>query len=212
MKLILSLDTGDAQRASLVLDQTKSMISHVKLGHIPFSMEPDTIKEMIQDIPLFLDFKLHDIPSTMARAITGYRNTFENLKMITVWGTSSSDGLKAVVESCDNQCQPLSVISLTSDIGDVNTFLKTVELNLNCGINGFITPSFMLKEMRKYFGQDITLVTPGVRFENKDDHQNCITPQQALKQGCDYMVVGRPIMNAQNIKQQTQLFHQFCKP
>ncbi|MDG6881568.1 hypothetical protein A6A21_03300 [Phocoenobacter uteri] len=186
------------------------MISHVKLGHIPFTMGQETIKKIIQDTPLFLDFKLHDIPSTMARAITGYRNAFEYLEMITVWGTSSNDGLKAVVESCDNQCQPLAVISLTSDIGNTTTFLNTVERNLNCGIQGFITPSFMLTELRQQFGNEITLVTPGVRFENKDDHQNCVTPQQALERGCDYMVVGRPIMNAQHIKQQTEKFYQFC--
>ncbi|MDP8051182.1 orotidine-5'-phosphate decarboxylase [Pasteurella atlantica] len=211
MKLILSLDTCDAIKASQVLSQSSAMISHVKLGHIPFTMGQERIKTLIQDTPLFLDFKLYDIPSTMARAIMGYRNIFTNLEMITVWGTSSNDVLKAVVESCDNQCQPLSVISLTSDIGDIKTFLKIVERNLNCGIHGFITPSFMLTELRQQFGNDITLVTPGVRFDYSDDHQNCVTPQQALAQGCDYIVVGRPIINAQKIMQQTEKFYQFCK-
>lgn len=211
MKLILSLDTCDENKASQVLTQTKSMISHVKLGHIPFTMGQDIIKEIIEDTPVFLDFKLHDIPTTMARAITGYKKTFKQLDMITVWGVCHNDGLKAVVESCDNQCQPLSVISLTSDIGDVNTFLKTVERNLNCGINGFITPSFMLEELRQQFGKDITLVTPGVRFSEINDHKNCVTPQQAFEKGCDYIVVGRPIMNAENIKAQTEKFYQYCK-
>lgn len=210
MELILSLDTSDAELASLILNQTQSMISHVKVGHIPMSMGSEKIKELSQETSLFFDFKLHDIPNTMAKSFAFYQQEYKNLSLFTIWGTVTDTALKAVVAE-KQQAQPLSVISLSSDIANESDFLKQVERNLTCGVTGFITPSAMISSMRQHFGDEIQIYTPGIRYQQNDDHQSPFTPLEAKKAGANAIIVGRPIMNAQNPHQQCEQFFKDCQ-
>ncbi len=194
MKLILSLDTCDELKASQVLEQTKPMISHVKIGHIPMAMGSAKIKQLTQDIPLFFDFKLHDIPNTVATAFANYQRNYTNLALFTIWGTMSDKALKAVSAE-QNTAQALAVISLSSDVTDESEFLRQVERNLICGISNFITPSVMIARLRQYFGSEVGIYTPGIRFQAPDDHAMPFTPKQAFEAGADFIIVGRPILN-----------------
>lgn len=210
MKLILSLDTCDVGLASQVLNQTNPMISHVKIGHIPMAMGSHVIEKMAESTSLFFDFKLHDIPTTMARAFANYQKMYPALSLFTIWGTVGNEALKAVIAE-KQQAQVLSVISLSSDVACEKTFLQQVERNLTCGITGFITPSCMIASLRQQFGQEIAIYTPGIRYGQTDDHNNPFTPLQAKKAGADFIIVGRPIVNAPNPRQQCELFYQDCQ-
>ncbi len=210
MQLILSLDTTNPAKAATVMQETASLVSHVKIGHIPMAMGSETLSRLLQQSAVFIDFKLHDIPTTMARAVANYHQLFPNLSLFTLWGTVSDNALKAVVAESE-KAMPLSVISLTSDTPNESTFLMQVERNLRCGIRGFITPPAMIAPMRQQFGKDVTLLSPGIRYEQANDHQKPFTPKQAKLAGADYIIVGRPILNAINPKQQCQQFFNDCK-
>lgn len=201
MKIMFSADGISKSE----LEKTATIAKHVdcvKIGHILCStLSFDEINKLVGDKDIFLDFKFHDIPNTVATAIENYSNSIKNLKYFTFHGTASDKMIKAAITAKTNAIA-LAVITLSSDADfDKEDSLVKFERCFNLGVRNFICHPFLVAEVRKKFGKEVKLYVPGVRLEedSSDDHFNALTPQKAKELEVDYIIVGRPLLKADNI-------------
>ena len=187
------------------LEKTATISKHVdcvKIGHILCStLSFDQIHKLVGDKDIFLDFKLHDIPNTVKTAIENYSKSIPNFKYFTFHGTASDAMVRAAL-TAETTAIPLAVITLSSDADfDKADSLAKFERAINLGVTDFICHPFLVADVKAKFGDKIKLYVPGVRCESdsKDDHFNALTPQKAKDLGVDYIIVGRPLLQADDI-------------
>jgi len=181
----------------------------IKIGHVLCStLTFDEINKLVGGRDIFLDFKLHDIPNTVKTAIENYSKSIKNLKYFTFHGTASDEMVKAAL-SAKTTAIPLAVITLSSDSKfDKTDSLEKFKRCVNLGVTDFICHPYLVADVKKMFGDNIKLYVPGVRLDSdsKDDHFNALTPQKAKELGVDYIIVGRPLLKADNILDKLQEF------
>ena len=154
---------------------------------------------------IFLDLKLHDIPNTVAGAVRSAAAT--GVRMMTLHGAGGPAMLGAARAALDGVANPpelLAVTVLTSmDRAQLNAIgLEEVELltkmGLEAGIRGFVCSPQEVAALRTLTGPEGVLVIPGIRPAGAaiGDQKRIATPEEALRQGASYLVVGRPITQA----------------
>lgn len=213
--VILSLDVDSRDHALKIADDLADIVGGFKLGPrlcLRYGME--FIKEVAQRGPIFLDNKHFDIPSTMEAAV---RASFEaGASLVTVHALSGLEALQkmAEVEKELQQLRPFKVLAVTILTSwDQATFpqnMKTqsigqhvvdlAELVQAAGLKSLVCSPHELDLLQ---GRDLYLVTPGIRFSMQDsgDQKRIMTPHEALQKGASALVVGRPILEAKNIKE-----------
>ena len=153
---------------------------------------------------VFLDLKFHDIPNTVANAVRSA--TRLNVKMLTLHISGGADMLKAAVRSAVEEAarfkiqRPLliGVTVLTSQEASPEDVFRLANMGLNCGIDGVVCSAREAAFLRENIKKDFVIVTPGIR-PNKaaaDDQKRTATAQEASDAGSDFLVVGRPIVEA----------------
>jgi len=219
-KIIVAIDTIDINRA-LFISNSIPEVGALKLGLEFFcSNGPEGVIKISQTgAKIFLDLKFHDIPNTVSGAINASLKLCPH--MMTVHLSGGYDMLKSSVDmvssfSADNDMQKpliLGVSVLTSiDQSDFSSlgFSGSVEsqvkrladLALKAGLDGLVCSAKELKIMKEHVGKDLLLVTPGIRplGDNINDQKRIVTPSQAIKDGADFLVIGRPITEAKDPK------------
>ena len=200
MSLILSLDSKNLNVANDIITKTYEYTSHIKLGHVALS-NLDTHQLITFNLPIMLDLKFFDILSTVREAIIGYQKLLNNVEFFTISAACQDDVIKM---SLGHESQPFFVLHLSSDTVDVDvtSILKRAEQIMNLGGKNFICPPFLIQKFRDNFKEAILLATPGVRNEHEsNDHKSTITATEAKKLTTNFIIVGRPILNAQNPSQ-----------
>jgi orotidine-5'-phosphate decarboxylase len=160
---------------------------------------------------LFLDLKFKDIPNTVFGAVKSSLPYEPNF--LTIHLSGGSEMIKKAVEAA-SESKGLSILGVTvltslsdQDLKDTgiplsteDTVLKLCELGLNNGLSSFVCSPMEIEPIRKRFGSDVTLVTPGIRpqWSAKGDQKRVFTPGMALAAGSSFMVIGRPITKAEN--------------
>jgi orotidine-5'-phosphate decarboxylase len=220
-KLIIALDVDTEKRALELVKQLKNHAGMFKVGLQLFTAcGPDIVKKIQkQGAKVFLDLKLHDIPNTVANAVVEI--TKLGVEMMTLHASGAGKMIKtakqlSLLTAKKLDITPpkiLAVTVLTSlDLDNLNKLgfnYETVHqavLNLAAiayeegGADGIICSPQEIKPVRELFGSEFTIVTPGVRPASADSHdqKRTATPLQAIKDGADYIVVGRPITQAEN--------------
>lgn len=217
--IICALDTTDADEAFETAQAVREHVGAVKLGLEFFTANGAAGVGAINKlgIPVFLDLKFHDIPNTVARAISATAGM--NMFMMTVHTAGGHAMLKAAIEASDQLSQitgkerPLivGVTLLTSlDQDDVQMLgyrdqlndqvLRLADLAQSSGLDGVVCSAYEIAMLRKHCGPDFTLVVPGIRLETdrQDDQKRVMNPKEALDRGADFLVIGRPISQARN--------------
>jgi len=215
-KVIIALDVNNKQEALRLINELSPPVEFYKVGfELYLSAGNDFIRELkTRNLKLFLDLKLHDIPNTISRAVA----VIAKLKpdMITVHALGGAEMLKAAVDAAKDihpQMKVLGVTVLTSidqaairQIGfgkDIKTLvLELARLAYESGCAGIVCSGSDLPFLRKEFASPFLMVTPGIRLlEEKaaDDQKRTITPSLAIKQGADYLVLGRAITNQEHL-------------
>jgi orotidine-5'-phosphate decarboxylase len=215
-RLIFALDYGNLEDAKKAVVALKGHVGLFKVGLELFvSSGPDTFKviEKNSDCGVFLDLKFHDIPETVRaamRAAAAYKAQF-----VTVHASEGKRLLKTVVNEIHNDTKVLAVTVLTSfgqeDMRDsgMDTRLDIRELVLRraqwareAGCAGVVCSGPEVRQVKERIGQEFITVVPGVRPEWStvpgDDQIRVTTPRQAILEGADYIVVGRPIRKAKD--------------
>ena len=216
-QLLCAIDTTDLDAAVSVATSLKGLVGGVKLGLEFFTANgPGGVAAVAESgLPLFLDLKFYDIPNTVAGAIRG--SVGLNPFMITVHVGGGPAMLRAamaasfrVAAQVDGQ-RPLviGVTVLTSfdedDVAQVgmqgplpDQVRRLAELAQDSGLDGVVCSAHEIADLRRQCGDDFKLVVPGIRpaWSSADDQKRIVTPQEALRRGADYLVVGRPIVRS----------------
>jgi orotidine-5'-phosphate decarboxylase len=176
---------------------------------------PDIIRSIQSsgDTGIFLDLKLHDIPATVSRAMNGVADL--GVDFATVHCGETPKMLEAAVAGSRAKVRILGVTVLTSiaaqDIeaagyrsefySDMSRLvLKRARMAAEAGCSGVVCSGLEARVIKMQIGADFVTVTPGIRPDwavgKKDDQQRVTTPAQAVTNGSDYLVIGRPIRDA----------------
>lgn len=208
-KLIVALDVEDEIKALDIVEELKDKVDFYKIGLELYLSEGNKIIKIFEafEKKVFLDLKLFDIPNTV------YKATLKALKlkidMFTIHALGGQEMLQAAVDAkrdMRSKTKILGVTLLTSmegkDIGIDDSTKFVVEMAKKCltaGLDGIICSPADVKTLRSKLGKDFIIVCPGIRLEtSKDDQKRTGTPKETLEAGADFLVVGRPILEADN--------------
>jgi orotidine-5'-phosphate decarboxylase len=208
-RLIVALDFPNQTKALALVSVLSDAVSIYKIGlQLYTAAGPEIVRAVAATgARIFLDLKLHDIPNTVAKAVAAAGEL--GVRMLTVHLSGGRAMLEAAVEVKPPNLLLLGVTVLTSateetlretgvDSGIDGQVIRLGELGKESGIDGLITSPHEVRPLRERFGDEITLVTPGVRptWAAADDQKRFTTPHEALESGADYLVIGRPITAA----------------
>jgi len=228
-KLIVALDVPTFEEARELIDTLKEEVGVFKVGSQLFTAcGPVVVRYILaQGKKVFLDLKFHDIPNTVANAVSaavglgepGHQMMDENqqgidftekgLFMLTVHTVGGKEMLQRAVAAGTKQAQALGVVKplivgitvLTSEERKDNItelVLERATLAKEAGLDGVVASSQEAVMIRKKFGKDFVIVTPGIRPQGAEaaDQKRVTTPAEAIANGSNFLVVGRPIVKA----------------
>ena len=211
--IIVALDFPQASSAGAFLDKIQQEPCRVKIGKEMFTRSgPDFVREVIdRGFEVFLDLKFHDIPNTVAAAVDAAADL--GVWMVNVHasgGLAMMEQARGVLEQRQGR-RPLliGVTVLTSlDQADLEQVgitaapqqqvLRLARLAQQAGLDGVVCSAAETAMLRSELGRDFCLVTPGIRRaeDARGDQKRVVGPEQALADGSNYLVVGRPITQA----------------
>lgn len=205
-RLIVALDFPNQVKALALVSVLSGAVSTYKIGLELYTAEGPGIVRAVAatGAKVFLDLKLHDIPNTVAKAVAAAGQL--GVQMLTVHLSGGRAMLEAAVEARSPNLVLLGVTVLTSatsetlqetgvDSGIEEQVLRLAELGRRAGVDGLITSPHEVRALRERLGDEMRLITPGVRpsWAAANDQKRFTTPGEALKNGADYLVIGRPI-------------------
>lgn len=205
-RLIVALDFPNQAKALALVSVLSNAVSTYKIGLQLYTAEGPGIVRAVAatGAKIFLDLKLHDIPNTVAKAVAAAGEL--GVQMLTVHLSGGRPMLEAAVEARSPNLALLGVTVLTSatletltetgvNSGIEEQVLRLAELGKKSGIDGLITSPHEVRALRERLGDQMKLITPGVRpsWATANDQKRFTTPNEALKSGADYLVIGRPI-------------------
>jgi orotidine-5'-phosphate decarboxylase len=208
--IIVDVDETQLGNFQSVVDSLDSDLCMIKIGSVSFNaLGHQTISYASnKGFKIFLDLKLHDIPNTVKKSIKGLVSL--PIDMMTIHTSGGLEMMKAAKKAVDGtDIKIFGVTALTSLSDDdtalifkrtaaeqVNTMLDLAE---QAGIDGVVCSPLELSLVNKR--ESLLSITPGIRLKDSNDDQNRVmTPKDALKQGANFLVIGRPITEAKNIK------------
>ncbi len=214
-KIIVPLDVPDLESA-IELVKLLPEVSFWKVGLELFVATGADILKFLQDENkrIFLDLKFHDIPNTVKSATRSALK--HDVDLLTIHATAGREALtaaKEVVKNSGTTRLKLLAITVLTSINtrqlafDLKIPLELSEYALNnalmaqeCGIDGAVCSPHEAQKLKEVCGKDFILVCPGVRpvWATAGDQQRIMTPEKALQKGADYLVIGRPITQAEN--------------
>ncbi len=220
-RLIVALDVSSVEEARAVVRELKNEVGMFKAGLELYSIAGLDLFHMMREegIKLFFDGKFHDIPNTVAQASRNM--TRQGVAMFNIHATGGSEMMKAAAEACRQESEKhgmkpylIAVTVLTSIAGDalraelqVNEEItkyvcRLAKLTQASGLDGVVASAKEAKSIREACGEEFVIVTPGIRpaWSSQDDQKRIVTPGQAIKDGADFLVVGRPITTAKDRK------------
>jgi orotidine-5'-phosphate decarboxylase len=211
--VIVALDFDNEHKVLSLVRQFDPSQCRLKVGKQLFTaMGPRIITQLHQlGFDVFLDLKFHDIPNTVEKAVAMACQM--NVWMVNVHALGGAAMLQAARAAVDACCGPkpllIGVTLLTSwqavDCRQVglnanlsDQVVRLARLVFDSGLDGVVCSAEEVPLLRSLFGDDFLLVTPGIRLaqDPENDQRRVMTPQAALSQGSDYLVMGRSITQA----------------
>lgn len=219
--LILALDTSDLDEARRVAGQVSEYVDVVKVGLQLFSSAGTQAVEALKadGFEVFMDIKMIDIPNTVVSAILALCDL--EPFMLTLHTMGGQEMMRAADAAVGDHCHASSlrrpmligVTVLTSldllalrkiGIGDSieGQVARLAKLARKSGMDGLVTSPLETLNVRREVGREMLLITPGVRLPGAapDDQKRVATPADAMRDGADYLVVGRPLYRAADPK------------
>ncbi|WP_297890550.1 orotidine-5'-phosphate decarboxylase [Sulfurihydrogenibium sp.] len=214
VKIALALDVENDKIAYKILDEIEEKLI-IKIGYALFIKYGKEIVKNIKDrgFELFLDLKLHDIPNTVYNGVKGAVQL--QADYLTIHTLGGLDMIKKAVEAKENSnLKLLGVTVLTSHGKDYIDYigskysledlaLKLAKNSIDYGLDGIVCSSNEVKFLKTSIERTFLAVVPGIRLtsEKTDDQTRIATPDQAVRNGADILVIGRPILQSQNKNQ-----------
>jgi orotidine-5'-phosphate decarboxylase len=217
-RLIFPLDVPTSEEALKYVGLLNESVGLFKVGLELFVSEGPAILEKIRDLggeKIFLDLKLHDIPATVKRAFLAA--SLHKPEFVTVHCDQGEGILKSVAHNNPGHTRILAITVLTSlnrshlhRLGYDKKYqdhiselvLLKARMAKAAGCQGVVCSGKEVARVKQDLGAGFVVVTPGIRpvwsLVDKDDQKRIVTPEQAIRDGADYVVVGRPVRDAKD--------------
>lgn len=214
-RLVVALDVDSQDQALHLVNELKPFVGLFKIGSQLFTSNGPTLVSKIisQGAKVFLDLKYHDIPNTVASAVIGAMRL--GVSICNVHALGGLDMMSQVKEQCEIVAEReklvkpilLAVTVLTSHNQEsINTLginesidslvVRLAQLTAKAGLDGVVASAHEIGLIRKTVAPPFIILTPGLRpaWASHQDQKRVMTPEQALSDGADYLVIGRPIL------------------
>lgn len=213
-RVIVALDFEGAEVALAFARRVSPQTCRLKVGNELFTAAgPRLVETLVQrGFDIFLDLKFHDIPNTVAAACkAAARLGVWMLDVHALGGRAMLQAAREAVEAGAQRPRLIAVTLLTSmaqrDVADVGiagdpagAALQLARLTQTCGLDGVVCSAREAALLKRECGEKFCLVTPGIRPAHgaQHDQQRVMTPAAAVAAGADYLVIGRPVTQAQD--------------
>lgn len=198
--VIIALDGITQKRAIQIAQKLKGRVWGFKIGDLLYC-NSSIIADLKKYGRVFVDTKLHDIPNTVANSVKKLSRA--GADMITVHASGGIPMMRAAKRNA-GRSKILAVTVLTS-LNNKNTKRNVIKLTQNAisaGVQGIVCSGHELSAFDGLRGiKSLIKIVPGIRpiwYTKKDDQKRKVTPSEAMKLGADYLVIGRPIINAKD--------------
>jgi orotidine-5'-phosphate decarboxylase len=209
--IIVAVDETQLENFQSVVDSLDSNLCMIKIGSVSFNALGHQAISYASNkgFKIFLDLKLHDIPNTVKKSIKGLVSL--PIDMMTIHTSGGLEMMKAAKKAADGTDIKIFGVTALTSLSDEDTsliFKRTAAEQVNAmldlaeqaGIDGVVCSPHELSLVTKR--ESLLSITPGIRLKDSNDDQNRVmTPKDALKQGANFLVIGRPITEAKNIKE-----------
>lgn len=212
-RIIVAMDYDNLDDCLTMARRLSPQYCRLKVGKELFTRSGPKVVERLQDLgfDLFLDLKFHDIPNTVAGAIRAAADL--GIWMVNVHASGGERMMAAAREAVDKVSgrRPLliGVTVLTSmseedlrgtgvDRSPMEQVMHLARLSQQSGLDGVVCSAQEASALKSACGEDFCLVTPGIRPADSgaDDQRRTLTPEEAIRAGSHYLVIGRPITRA----------------
>jgi orotidine-5'-phosphate decarboxylase len=217
-RVVVALDLEDWDEAVRLASALSGRIGLFKIGISIFSKKgPEAIRRISEYGPVFYDAKFMDIPNTVAGAAKAV--TSIGVRMFNVHALGGPEMMRAAVDASYMEAESLGIprpkvlgvtmltsidqqilegMGIRGDLGDI--VLKLAELAKGAGLDGVVASAWETRRIKEELGKDFIVLVPGIRpsWERMDDQRRVATPQDAIAQGADYIVLGRAITRARD--------------
>ncbi len=208
--IIVAIDETNFLKASEILNNLDSKKCMIKIGSVAFN---SIGREIIyyaaeKGFDIFLDLKLHDIPNTVKKSIEGLSSL--PIQMLTIHTSGGKDMMMAAMDAALGANIKIFGVTVLTSLSNYDTdtiFQRTASEHVNkmldladaAHIDGIVCSPHELKLVSNR--KSLLSITPGIRLQDSNDDQNRVmTPKEAIDLGADYLVIGRPITQSNNIK------------
>jgi len=218
-RVIVALDFSSPMQALALAHRLDPAQCALKVGSEMFVVAgPEPVRWMVQrGFRVFLDLKFHDIPNTVAQACAAA--TRLGVWMLNVHAPAGRATLTAAAQAVEKAAaghrieRPLLIaVTVLTSLGQADLVetgisetptaqaLRLARLTADAGLDGVVCSAIEAPTLRAALGPSFKLVTPGIRpaGSSKDDQTRVITPKEAIANGADYLVIGRPITQAED--------------
>ena len=210
-RIIVAIDTYDLQEANAILNQLNPDLCKIKIGSVVFnSLGKPFLKEVSsRGFKIFLDLKLHDIPNTVHEAILGFNDCA--IDMLTVHLSGGEEMLKKAMlagKSINAKVIGVSILTSLEDSDTIALFNNKLEhqirnlfeIAVKSNLDGVVCSPHELEMSNTILNSDAIIITPGIRdIKVEDDQERIMSAKKAIEKGATFLVIGRPITQAQNI-------------
>ena len=218
-KIIVAIDTFDFEKANAILEQLNPDHCLVKIGSVVFNaLGKSFLKHASsQGFKIFLDLKLHDIPNTVYETITGFNDC--KIDMLTVHLSGGEKMLRKAMlagKSINTKVIGVSMLTSLEEEDSLTLFGNTVEdqiknlfkIAVKVNIDGIVCSPHELEIANTMLGSHSIKITPGIRdITVEDDQVRTMSAKEAIERGSTFLVIGRPITQAEDIAQALQNFN-----
>jgi len=220
-KVVVALDFDKKADALAFVDKIKPNDCRLKVGKEMFTyFGPEFVKELTsRGFDVFLDLKFHDIPNTVAKAVTAAAEL--GVWMVNVHASGGSEMMikaKQALEKYGDKAPLLIAVTVLTSMGEEDLLglgitkspaeqvMSLAKLAKESGLDGVVCSAWEAEILKTTLGKDFKLITPGIRPAGtaSDDQKRIMTPEKAMAVGVDYLVIGRPITKAENPQQVLQ--------
>lgn len=217
-RIIVAIDTYDLEEANAILDQLDPDLCKIKIGSVVFnSLGKSFLKEVSsRGFKIFLDLKLHDIPNTVYEAILGFHDC--SIDMLTVHLSGGEEMLKKAMlagKSINAKVIGVSILTSLEESDTLSLFDNKLdhqirnlfEIAVKANLDGVVCSPHELEMSNTILNSDSIKITPGIRdIKVEDDQARTMNAKEAIEQGATFLVIGRPITQAQDISTALKTF------
>ena len=215
--IIVAVDETQLSSFKQTVDSLDSNLCMIKVGSVSFNALGHQAISYASNkgFKIFLDLKLHDIPNTVKKSIKGLVSL--PIDMMTIHTSGGLEMMKAAKNAVDGTDIKIFGVTALTSLSDEDTLLifkrtaaeqvnTMLDLAEQAGIDGVVCSPHELSLVTKR--ESLLSITPGIRLKDSNDDQNRVmTPKDALKEGANFLVIGRPITEAKNVKEALLAIH-----